>query len=85
MKDIKSITLEEIEGVWGNANFGTDLNKRKMDVVKGSLLKWASGYTTGYTAFSLLVDLGLMTEKKRLTLRGRRQLWEFFSQNSPSV
>lgn len=85
MRNFKPITLEEIEDIWGNANFGADLNERKMDVVKGSLLKWASGFTSGYTAFSLLVGLGLMTEKKRITFRGKRQLWEFFSQNCPSV
>lgn len=87
MKNFKPITLEEIEDIWGNANFGADLNERKMDVVKGALLKWASNYTTGHTVFRILVDLGLITEKKRLTVRGKRQLWVFFchSYSCPSV
>ena len=72
------VTLDEIDAVWGNANFGPELNERKMDVVKSALLKWASGYSTGYTAFSILKDLGLITDKKRLTKRGRVQLWEFY-------
>jgi len=82
MTGFKPVTLEEVEKIWGNANFGPSLNDRKMDVVAGALLKWASGYSSGYTAFSLLVELGLMTEKKRLTSRGRRQLWAFFGKIS---
>jgi len=85
MKNFKPVTIEDVEKFWGNANFGPDLNSRKMDVVKGALLKWASEFSTGYTAFRILVDLGLMTEKKRITARGRRQLWEFFGKDSLSV
>ena len=85
MRKFKPITIEEVESVWGNANFGPQLNADKMKVVKGALLKWASGLSTGYTAWRILVELGLMTEKKRLTKRGRRQLWEFFSKNLANV
>lgn len=85
MKKFNPITIEEVEKIWGNANFGPILNDRKMDVVKGALLKWASNYHSGYTIFRILVDLELMTEKKRLTVRGKRQLWEFFSHFCPSV
>jgi len=85
MRQFKSVTEEEVEKVWGNANFGSDLNERKMDVVKGALLKWASEYSTGHTAFCILVELGLITEKKHLTARGRRQLWEFFGNNCAKV
>lgn len=84
-KKFKPVSMEEVEAVWGNANFGPELNERKMDVIKGALLKWASEFSTGYTAFMLLVDLGLMTEKKRLTARGRRQLWEFFGKGLLSL
>ena len=77
-KPFKPVTIAEVESVWGSANFGPKLNGNKMDMVRGSLLKWASDYSTGYTAFSILLDLGLMTENRRLTTRGRRQLWEFF-------
>jgi len=85
MKKFKPVTIEEVESVWGNANFGPDLNNRKMDVIKGGLLKWASGFSTGHTAFCLLVELDLMTEKKRITARGRRQLWEFFHRGCMNV
>lgn len=85
MIKFKPVTIEEVNIIWGNANFGPNLNNRKMDVVKGALLKWACKYSTGHTAFMLLVNLGLMTEKKNITIRGRRQLWEFFKQSYPSV
>jgi len=85
MIKFKPVTIEEVEAIWGRANFGSDLNGRKMDVVKGALLKWASEYSTGYTAFMILVDLGLMTENRRLTARGRRQLWVFFGENCASI
>ena len=85
MKNFEPITIDEIEKVWGNANFGPDFNKRKMDIVKDSLLKYASNFSTGYTAFQILVELGLMTERKRLTVRGRRQLWEFFGKGCVRV
>ena len=85
MDKFNPVTLEEIEKVWGNANFGPELNIDKMEIVKGSLLKWASEYSTGYTAYKILVDLGLMTEKKRITWRGRQQLWEFFGKDCFSV
>ena len=81
MKNFKPVTLEEIESVWGNANFGPVVDGHKKDVVKSALLKWASGYSTGHTAFCILKDIGLITEKRRLTVRGRRQLWEFFGKN----
>jgi len=77
-KEFKPVTIEEIEDVWHGANFGPELNKNKMNVVKGALLKWACGYTTGHTAYDILVDLGLLTERKNLTVRGKKQLWEFF-------
>ena len=77
-KTFTPITLADVENVWGNANFGAYSNDRKMNVVGSALLKWACGFSTGYTAFSILVDLGLITKKKRLTVRGKRQLWEFY-------
>lgn len=85
MRNFKPVTIVEINKVWGNANFGTYMNNRKVAIVKDALLKWASDYSTGYTAFRILVDLGLMTEKRRLTARGRRQLWVFFGDNCSGV
>ena len=76
--EFKPVTTGEIQEVWGNANFGSYFNSRKIKIIKSSLLKYASGYTTGHTAFRLLLELGLITKKNRLTARGRKQLWEFF-------
>lgn len=74
MKEFIPVTVKEVDEAWGNANFGHKLNGQRMDVVRGSLLKWASDYSTGHTAFSILLELDLITERRRLTSRGRRQL-----------
>ena len=85
MNNFIPVTLEEIEKVWGRANFGDYLNNRKIDVIKYSLLKWASGYSTGSTAFCILYDLKLIAMNKTLTRRGKFQLWEFFKEKRISV
>lgn len=78
----KMVTMEEIEAVWGNANFGS---MSKEDVVKFGLLKCASGYYQGYTSNAILKELGLIIhdEKKyKLTRRGQYCLYEFFGKGS---
>lgn len=79
-KDLRMVTAEEIDAVWGNSNFGT---MSRENVVKYGLLKCASGYYQGYTSKHILIDLKLITEKTyKLTRRGRYCLWEFFGKNS---
>jgi len=78
MEDFTPLTTEDVEKVWGNANFGPALNDNKMELVKVSLLKWACGYTTGYTAWSILDDLGMMERYEGLSVKGKKQLWYFF-------
>lgn len=77
-KEIKMVTIEEIDAVWGNSNFGT---MSKEDVVKFGLLKCASGYHQGHTSQCILKELGLITEKYNLTRRGRYCLYEFFGRS----
>jgi hypothetical protein len=70
------VTLEEIDGVWGNSHFGS---VSKEDVVKFGLLKCASGYYQGHTSKSILEELGLKQKKRNcLTKRGKFCLFEFF-------
>jgi hypothetical protein len=81
MTEFKELTMEEIESVWGNANFG-DISK--LNVSKIGLLKVASGYHQGYTSQSILYSLGLIdtdSKEPQLTERGRKQLWEYFNMN----
>jgi hypothetical protein len=73
------VTAEEIDSVWGNANFGT---MSREDVVKFGLLKCASGYYQGHTSKSILIALGLVTERYNVTRRGRYCLYEFFGKGS---
>jgi hypothetical protein len=75
-KQLQVITQEQIDKVWGNANFG---HSNRMGVVQQGLLKCASGYYQGYTSRSIITELGLITPKYRLTALGRVCLWEWFS------
>lgn len=67
---------DELNKAWANANFG---NVERRDVVKGVLLKCASGYYTGHTAKSIVSELGLVTPSWKLTKRGKRYLFAAYS------
>lgn len=75
----KMVTSEELEAIWGKADFG---QMTKENVVKFGLLKCASGYYQGYTSKSILKELGLVTEAYNLTKRGRYCLFEYFGKDS---
>ena len=76
------ITDEMINNVWGNANFGEELNKNKRNVVDNALLKIACGYSNGYTAHSIIEELGLVNTNKELTKLGRKYLYESFTKEN---
>lgn len=86
MKDEQTmVTEKEIENVWGNSNFGS---MSKMDVVKYGLLKCAGGYYQGRTSTSILEELKLIKKLKKchkLTLRGQRNLYNFFKDEKKSI
>ena len=71
----KLITKETLKRVFANANFG-DVTKR--DVVRYALMKVACGYNNGWTAQSIIYDLGLCTKKLTLTKKGKEYLYEAF-------
>ena len=48
----------DIEAVWGNANFGSNTDKR--EIILDTLFKYARGYSTGSTATNICQDLGLI-------------------------
>ncbi|MCP4392834.1 MAG: hypothetical protein GY804_00970 [Alphaproteobacteria bacterium] len=73
------ITDQQLCDAWGNANFG-GIPKRK--IVKYGLLKCAVGYHQGHTSKSILIELGLITEKYRITKKGREYLWLVFNDGS---
>ena len=76
------ITIDEINEVWGNADFGT---MSKMDVVKYGLLKCAGQWHQGFTSKSILRALGLITKNYKLTKRGGRCLYEFFKDEKKNI
>ncbi len=76
------VSYEEINAVWGNANFGPmepNEEEHKVNIVRLGLLKVASGYYQGYTSRSILKDLKLITEDYELTAKGKAALWDLFS------
>ena len=76
MKEI--ITDKQINDVWGNANFGEELNKNKRNVVDNALLKMACGYSNGYTAHCIIEELRLVNKNKTLTKLGKEYLYSAF-------
>lgn len=71
------VSDEEIARVWGNANFGS---VPKRDIIKGVVLKCASGYYTGFTAKQIVFELGLVNPAKwTLTKKGKQYLFAAFS------
>jgi len=65
----------EVNKVWGNANFGS---LTKTQVVRNGILKCASGYSQGHTSETILIELGLITSKYKLTRKGKFWLWELW-------
>lgn len=70
------ITNEEIDIVWGHANFGPNPDKRK--IIASTLLKCASGYASGSTARHIVYELGLVTKSWKLSKKGRLYLYAAF-------
>ena len=79
----KMVTQEEVDAVWGNAEFGPHLNTNKLYVPKYGILKCASGYYQGHTSKSICQVLGLIKKGGySLTKRGQFCLYEFFRGDS---
>lgn len=81
MKDVLEIVSdEEMEKVWGNANFGS-MSKR--DVIRFGLLKNVSGYHQGSTSLHIITELRLVTyANHNITKKGREYLWVAFNEGS---
>ncbi len=69
------ITDKEITKVHANANFG---NMEMRDVVNLGVLKCASEYHQGSISTRIIKEHGLITDKYRLTTKGKKYLWETF-------
>jgi len=80
-------TLEEIvpeaalDEAFGNSNFGDSTHR---EVVKYTLLKYASGYATGFTARCIVLELNLINTEWGLTEKGKGYLYEAFKEGNHS-
>ena len=52
------VSDDDIDAVWGNANFGANTDKR--EIILDTLFKYARGFSTGSTATHICQDLGLI-------------------------
>ena len=75
----KMVTDSELAKVFAFANFGSMTHR---EVVRLGVLKCASGFHQGHTSRTILVQLGLITDKYRLTQKGKEYLWEAFRNGS---
>lgn len=71
------ISDEQINAVWGNANFG---NSDRREVILTALLQVAGRFCTGHTAMCICQELGLMGHSRkrggaRLTKKGSRVMY----------
>lgn len=72
---IADITDEYIARHFEGTNYG---HTNYRDIVGKGCLNAMAGYHNGYTTQCILIDMGLTTEKLRLTKRGREFLfWHF--------
>ena len=75
------VTEIEISKVWGNARFGGKPDD-KVGIVMNATLKMLAGWHTGHTAYRICVELGLVTEKRLVTPKGKFCLYEHFHTNN---
>lgn len=69
-------TKEEIEWEFRGTNFGRTDHE---NLVKNGLLKIACGYHNGRTLTCILSNLDLVNDSGKLTDKGRKCLYEWFS------
>jgi hypothetical protein len=82
-KDESMVTIDEVNKVWGNADFGPYFTR--MEVVKYGLLKCAGRWYQGHTSTCILRELRLINKQYKLTLRGARCLYEFFKHPEKNI
>ena len=80
------LTENQINLIWGNANFGNDKSiEDKHKLIAKGLLQCVSGFSTGYTIQQILEELGLVLQTRELSQRGKRYLYAAYGINEPSI
>lgn len=79
MKELEEmLSTEKVDVAFKGTNFGSMSNR---DVIRYSLLKYATGYCTGHTAKQVCTELGLVS-KSGLTKAGKQYLYEAFCEGN---
>lgn len=81
-KEFGEVSDSEIEAVFEGTNFGAVRSYRKL--LEQGVLKNAASYRSGHTLFCIMVELGLMTKKDRVTKKGFRFLFLAFKDSKNS-
>lgn len=74
----KIVSDEAVEREFKNTNFGS---RKPREVIADTLLKYACGFRSGFTARTILANLGLLTVRQKSTTvsrMGKNYLYEAF-------
>ncbi len=72
----------DIEKAFWNTNFGTSDHKT---LLEQGVLKAQAGYRSGYTLTEILKELGLMTQKGIISVKGKMFLLQSFYDKEAAV
>lgn len=66
------VTDDELNQAWGNANFG---GMTKREVIRLGTLKCLAGWHQGHTSKTICTELGLISDKYKVTAKGHAYIW----------
>jgi len=61
-----------LDSAWNQANFG---NRGRREIIRLGTMKCLSGWHQGHTSRAICTELGLISEKYKVTAKGRAYLW----------
>ena len=73
-----NVSAFDIEESFRGTNFGSADHRTTLEQ---GVLQIACGYATGGTLFSIMINLGLVTRKSRVTKKGRAFMFAAFHQD----
>lgn len=80
MNPFQNVSDAEIEAAFQNTNFGDDSPAFRRRLLAQGVLKKLVPYHSGHTLTQILIGLGLITPKLRITAKGRKFLFAEFYQ-----
>ena len=73
------VSDEALDEAWGHANFG---GMTKREVIRLGTLKCLAGWHQGHTSKTICTELGLISEKYKVTAKGKAYLWLAFGKRT---